>query len=271
MSALKGMAKAGFSLADVVYPKLSGPRILIYHQVGAALGREMEVAVETFQHHLEWLAENSTVVSIDTALSEREDPGSERMVVLSFDDGYRDLYANAFPLLRARGWPFTLFLTTEPVETGEPLTENEAEPLSWSQIEEMARSGLVTVGAHTHTHADLRTLDAVRIAEELDRSNRLILDHIGEPPRHFAYPWGYWSALAEQQVAQRYETAALGSVGSLTKAANSYRLPRLPIQKSDGLIFFKQKVKTGMRAEEAVRRFVKGYHTPDIEAPLELT
>jgi peptidoglycan/xylan/chitin deacetylase (PgdA/CDA1 family) len=269
-SAVKKMAKVGFAAADIAQPKVRGPRILIYHQIGAELGREMEVSVETFQDQLDWLAENATVVSIDAALDHRGDRGSERMVVLSFDDGYQDLYVNAFPLLKERGWPFMLYVTTGPVETGEPVGgEGEAAPLSWAEVREMARSGLVTIGAHTHTHADLRALDAAQVIEELDRSNGLIVEHLGESPRHFAYPWGFWSALAEKQVAQCYETAALGSVASLTSSTHPYRLPRIPIQKSDGLFFFKQKVKSGMRAEEAFRRFVKGYYTPDVEAPVE--
>ena len=81
-------------------------------------------------------------------------------VVLTFDDGFEDVYDNAFPLLRERGIPFVLYLSTLPIETGEPLNLHypEARPLMWDQINEMIDSGLVTVGAHTHTHPDLRTL-----------------------------------------------------------------------------------------------------------------
>ena len=85
--------------------------------------------------------------------------------MLTFDDGFEDVYHNAFPLMKERGLPFTLYLTTNPIETGEPLDPRypEAKPLTWDQINEMAGTGLVTIGAHTHTHPDLQNLLRLRL------------------------------------------------------------------------------------------------------------
>jgi len=255
--------KALFVGVDTFFSRLTGPRILLYHQVGTDLGQEMEVSLEAFQAQLDWIERMGRVVDIETALSSRHSPEGDGTFVITFDDGYSDVFRFAFPLLRGRGLPFTLYLNTRPLETGLPLRlESGAEPLTWSEVETMMDSGLMTVGSHTHSHVDVRRMGTDAVAEELDKCDRLIEERMGDPPRHFAYPWGYWSDSAEKLVRERYETAALAAVSSINAKTDPYRLPRIPIQKSDGIAFFKRKIRTGLRAEEWIRQRVKGYSVP---------
>lgn len=261
---LRMAAKSVFAAADVFFPRLVGPRILIYHQVEVGLGREMEVSLDVFRRQLDWLAGNGDVVDLETALCRRGEPNSDRLFVLTFDDGYEDVYRHAYPLLRDRGMSFTVYLTTHPVESREPLAPG-ATPLTWAQLEEMMGSGLMTVGAHTHRHADLRKLDVNAINEELSSSDDLIERRLGVRPRHFAYPWGLWSDGAETLVSARYASAALSITDSLIESTSLDRLPRIPIQASDRVVFFRQKTQRGMRAEELVRQRVKRYEPPPLE------
>jgi hypothetical protein len=62
----------------------------------------------------------------------------------------------------------------------------------------------------------------------------------------------------------RYETAALGAPLVTDPFNDPHLVPRLPVQRSDGVAFFKAKVRTGFRFEERVRRRLRGYspHTP---------
>lgn len=260
---MKTVAKSALSLADVFFPALEGPRVLLYHQVGTNLGREMEVSLRTFQDHLDWIERVGRVVALEAALANRHASNGDDVFVLSFDDGYHDVFKFAFPLLRERRLPFTLYLNTEPLETGIAIhPESGAEPLNWAEVETMMGSGLMTVGAHTHSHVDVRSIDTDALRNELDLSNQLIEKRLGLAPRHFAYPWGYWSESAEALVRERYQTAALAAVSSMTADMDLCRLPRVPIQKSDGVTFFKRKVRTGLRAEEWIRQRVKGYTVP---------
>lgn len=260
-------AKALYWGIDFFLPRLTGPRILLYHQVGTDLGREMEVPLDAFREHLDWIERVGRVVPLETALSERRSSSGDDDYVLSFDDGYHDVFEVAFPLLHDRQLPFTLYLNTEPLETGVAIhPESGARALTWSEVETMMESGLMTVGAHTHSHVDVRAFDAAALADELDVSNRLIEERLGVTPRHFAYPWGYWSEPAEALVRERYETAALAAVSSVTADTDPYRLPRIPIQKSDGIFFFRQKTHTGLRAEEWMRQRVRGYTVPPMSA-----
>lgn len=250
-------------MADRLFPKPGGPRVLIYHQVGAELGRQMEVTTRNFRRQLDWLSRNRQVVDLETAIAQWQEPGSDHLAVLTFDDGYRDTYETAFPLLSELGLPFTLYLATEPVETGIPLGPSEgAPPLTWDQISDMIGSGLVTVGAHTHRHVDLRYLAANEIEMELTRSDELIESRLGIQPVHFAYPWGYWSAEAEPFVRRRYRSAVLGGTPRPQSAPDPLRLHRYPVQRSDGFSSFEPRLVGGFRLEEAVRRRLKGYSGP---------
>lgn len=260
---LRRMSKVVFTLGDLLHPALVGPRILIYHQIGGGSGLEMEVEPDRFGRQLDWMQSHGKVVSLDEALTQMKAGGTARTFVLTFDDGYRSVHERAFPELERRGLPFTLYLTTEPIETGIPLREHPgAEPLSWDQIDEMQQSGLATIGAHTHTHPDLRHVGRDRVEAEIGRSNELIAERTGLPPRHFTYPWGYWSEQADEVVSENYEYATVGGGVDVSESFDPMAVNRLPVQLSDGLAFFRVRMRAGLRWEEAFRRRLTGYTGP---------
>lgn len=264
MSLLRSLGKALFVAADVTHPPPMGPRILIYHQVGSGTGLQMEVSAENFIRQLDWLGERRRVMALREALTPAAWKEDTERVVITFDDGYRDTYSTAFPLLRERDLPFTLYLCTEHIETGRPISSrNEAEPLTWGMVEEMLDSGLLTVGAHTHSHADLRQLEPRQIDHELATANAVIEKRLGLVPDHFAYPWGYWSQRAEDVVSKTYASAVLGSPARhVDTDFHPLRIHRYPVQMSDGFTFFKARLRGGFLYEEKLRRRLRGYSGP---------
>jgi peptidoglycan/xylan/chitin deacetylase (PgdA/CDA1 family) len=254
-------AKSVFAAADLFLGAWPGPRFLIYHQIGCGSGRQMDLSPEMFRRQLEWLLSNGRIVGLGDALYGADDPDSHRRFVLTFDDGYADFYENAFPLLRDRAIPFTLYLTTGHIETGELLHPGDR-PLNWDQVGEMLGTGLVTLGAHTHTHPDLRGMPVDQVADEIGESNRLIELRIGQVPLHFAYPKGYWDGGAETVIRRHYATAVVGAGPPVTQNTDPHRIARVAVQRSDGQFFFRRKMARGMRMEERVRSLVKGYQNP---------
>ena len=260
---MKQSVKTLSAIADPFFGPFSGPRLLVYHQIDAGLGREMEVTSAAFATQIKWLQANADVVSLDEAWERRAEPGSERLAVLTFDDGYDDMARLAFPILRDNEIPFTLYLTTHPTETGEPLLPGgRADPCTWDQVGEMAASGLMTLGAHTHRHSDMRLVTPDQAVEDLGTSNELIERRMGTVPRHFCYPYGFWSESAHGAVAEMYETAVLGSGPPIRSETDPLMIPRVPVQLSDGVVWFKRKMRSGLQLEDRLRRRYKGYKGP---------
>ena len=261
MAILRTGAKALFSLGDKALPKRPGPRILIYHQIGAGTGAQMDVTVADFEWQMDWLSTNRRVVSLDEAIVRWDEPGSENLVVLTFDDGFADLATTAMPSLVERGFPFVLYLATSIVGLDD--WEGRGRPLEWVQVSDLLGSGLATIGAHTHNHVDLRALDEDSTRSELTHSNDVIEEKLGVAPRHFAYPWGYWSAAADKVVRDIYQSSVLGapSIRS-TRSFDPHQIHRYPIQLSDGRRWFNNRLHNGLLAEESVRRRLRGYRGP---------
>jgi peptidoglycan/xylan/chitin deacetylase (PgdA/CDA1 family) len=215
--------------------------VLIYHRVGGRSPDERDLDVESFARQLDVLR-GSDVVSLDEALLRLDRREDRPSVVLTFDDGFADVYENAWPLLRDRQMPFTLYLATAYVGGVMHWDGSGAKApgaaLTWSQIQEMAGSGLCTVGNHTHTHARPELLTA----DELDRCSDEIERHVGSAPRHFAYTWGVPVPDAEPQLRERFATAATGQLGRNLPGIDPLRLRRVPVRQSDPIEFFRAKL-----------------------------
>lgn len=255
-------AHSGFALIDAFLSHLAGPRILIYHQVGSGRSHEMNLPVEIFRRQIDWLQSQRDIVSLEDAVVRRGEQGAAKLVVVTFDDGYSDVYRHAFPLLKEQGLPFTLYLTTGPMEHTNDFPDWPGAPLSWDETEEMAESGLMTVGAHTHTHPDLRSVDEAIATYEIEESNRLIEERLGITPRHFTYPKGWWSPTADPLIRRSYDTATLGMGGSITAESDPYKLNRIAVNQSEPFWVWRRKLITGGTTENRVRRKLHRYHGP---------
>jgi len=95
--------------------------ILYYHRIGTeGIPYYSKLAPETFEAQMRYLRERYRVVSLEQLLRELGDPeATGQAVAVTFDDGYRDNYTQAFPILKTYGVPATIFLTVHCIETGE--------------------------------------------------------------------------------------------------------------------------------------------------------
>lgn len=244
--------------ADRIRRPRRGVVVLIYHRVGARSSLDVDLPIEEFAAQMEVLARNHHVVTLDAALEllERDsEPADGRdPVVITFDDGTADFADLAVPVLARFDLPATLYLATEFIDRRRAFP-NDGIPLSWSAIEDLGSTGLVTVGSHTHTHALLDRLPLDAVNDELDRADDLIEAHTGRRPRHFAFPKAVaGSTLADRAVRIRYRSAALsGTRPNPYGHTDLHRLARTPIQRSDGSRFFGAKARGGMRFEDSLR------------------
>jgi peptidoglycan/xylan/chitin deacetylase (PgdA/CDA1 family) len=217
--------------------------VLLYHRVSGGPS-EIDLTPTDFERHVAYLAMGDHVVSLDRALTGAGEGG----VVLTFDDGTPDFHETVLPALARYRVPATLYLATGLVNGG-------GGGLSWSQLGEAVGTGLVTIGSHTHSHADLRGLDGPTCEEELRRSKGLIEDRLGVACRHFAYPWAVGSPVADRTVRRFFDSAALDAWRTNRRGRiDPYRLGRTPILRSDGVAFFRAKTRGLLDAEALVYR-----------------
>ncbi len=172
-------------------------------------------------------------------------------VVLTFDDGFRDVFDNAWPMLRDRGLPFTIYLASAYVGgtmQWNGSTAKAAGPaLTWDQLAEMVGSGLCTLGNHTHTHARPDALTE----DELDRCSGEIERHLGVRPQHFTYPWGVSVPAMEPSLRRRFRSASTGQLGRNLPGTDLMRLRRIPVRRTDPIEFFRAKLVGGLGPERA--------------------
>lgn len=247
------VARTGLKRRLAPLGRLGRPRgatLLIYHRIGTATDDELEVRPAQFAAQMDVLAASTAeVVSLDTAL-DRLDAGDTRpTVVLTFDDGFADVHEVAWPLLRERGWPFTIYLAS--AYAGGVMRwegaqgDSSGRGLTWEQLAEMSASGLCHVENHTHTHVTPQHLDAA----ELDRCSDTIEERLGRRPRHFAFPWGVDVATMRADLGARFRSAATGRTGRNRPGTDRLALRRVPVRRTDPIEFFRAKVDGGLAAE----------------------
>ena len=123
-----------------------------------------------------------------------------RPVVITFDDGYASVFTAAYPVLRSLDIPFCVFQVTSLVGQ-----EGRRPMLTWNQLEAMHSSGLMTIGAHTHTHRPLIDTNSETTRWELDQSADELRRRLGVGVRYFAFPYGKYDAASLGEAAARFE------------------------------------------------------------------
>jgi peptidoglycan/xylan/chitin deacetylase (PgdA/CDA1 family) len=244
-------AKGAVLPAGLVRRRRAGDlAILLYHRVGEGAG-EIELSPAVFEFQMATVAASDRARSLDDALSNPTAGG----LVVSIDDGFRDFYDTVLPTLVRHRVPAILYLATGFVEGEEFAPSRDA--LTWSQLRECIDSGVVTVGAHTHSHCDLSRLSETEVEREMKTSKSLIEDRLGVECKHFAYPWSYSSPVAERAARRLFESAALNWNTNRGGRLDPHELGRTPILRSDSPVFFRAKLEGALDAEALLYRVAR--------------
>jgi peptidoglycan/xylan/chitin deacetylase (PgdA/CDA1 family) len=166
--------------------------ILMYHYVSNlppdadATRVNLTVAPAMFRSQMQYLKDNGyhtiSLYQLYDALMKGA-PLPKKPIVLTFDDGYIDMYSNVFPMLKEFGFTGTFFIITAPVD------ENNTAYVTWGELRQMAGAGM-SIEAHTKHHQDLRNRKEDYLTDEIQGSVDEIAAHIGQVPRMLAYPSG---------------------------------------------------------------------------------
>lgn len=205
--------------------------IFMYHRFGESDFPSTSIKIEQFEAHLEELKSGGYKVmalpDIITALqSGAQLP--DKAVALSVDDAYLSVYNEAWPQLKELGYPFTLFVATDPVDRG------IRGYMSWDQIRELMKGG-VTIGSQTASHLHMAASSMTANRRDIDKSNARFLEELGRKPRLIAYPYGETSERVSQLARSSGFVAGLGQhSGAAAKNPDMFYLPRFALNENYG-------------------------------------
>jgi hypothetical protein len=116
-------------IVNAISPNHNSPLVVGYHQVVKTCHDDwrsgipsMQTSTAMLEKHLDWIGQRYKIVSLDELGSQLRsgDNPAKPIAAITFDDGYRDVYLNAFPLLVRKGIPAAIFVVTDIVGTTEP-------------------------------------------------------------------------------------------------------------------------------------------------------
>jgi peptidoglycan/xylan/chitin deacetylase (PgdA/CDA1 family) len=175
-------------------------RVLMYHKVNDLWPNPTTVPTHVFEEQMGLLGElGYTPVPLDAVLDHylRGKPLPPGAVLLSFDDGYRDNFVNALPILRRYGYPAVLFVPIGFLDDSRPLPHEESlrllgihnETVDWDELAELEAGG-IRIESHGIGHRPLSELDPAEATREIALSKLRLEEKLGREVEAFAYVKG---------------------------------------------------------------------------------
>ncbi|MBU1713467.1 MAG: polysaccharide deacetylase family protein [Proteobacteria bacterium] len=167
--------------------------ILSYHNFSPDKTDKMTVSKASFEDQMQLLKERGyRVITLDQLFDffdfKKQIPS--KSVVITIDDGWKSVYEIALPVLKKHGYPATLFVYTDLINTGR-------KAITWEQAKELADNG-IDIQCHTITHRDLAGVQEKEsfkeyfdsVEKEIVQSSNIIKKNTGRACRYLAYPFG---------------------------------------------------------------------------------
>lgn len=132
-----------------------------------------------------------TFADIENGILEKDG----KYAILTFDDGYLDNYTILFPLLKKYNFKAVIYPVTDldyniwDNEEHFPF-EKKLQLMSWDQMREMLKSGLVEFGGHTRNHCDLLVVDREIAFNEIKECKEILEKELNREVLSFSYPFG---------------------------------------------------------------------------------
>ncbi len=224
-------------LHNLTHPVLG--RILMLHRVveqhSEGKNRELEITPQFLEQTIkDYCTQCYRFVSIDEACCIITKGRSKQpFVCLTFDDGYRDNYTNALPLLKHLGIPFAVYATTGFADNKKSMWwyPNEKLGLGLDELKALDAEPLCTICAHTVSHPRLVTLTADEQRKEIIESKETLEQWLGHPIDHFSYPHGAYNDDTISIVRDcGFHTALLAWGGTVRLGDNPFLLHRIELK-----------------------------------------
>jgi peptidoglycan/xylan/chitin deacetylase (PgdA/CDA1 family) len=213
--------------------------ILVYHRFGPVVADGMTVRTTVFEEQINWLRTHGYHVvplrAVVDSLRNRAAPLPHHAIAITVDDGHKSVYSDLLPIVRRERIPVTLFIYPSAIS-------NANYAMTWNELAELARTGLVDIESHTYWHPNFNherarlAPDAYRafVMTQLTRSKDIIAQRIGRPVDMLAWPFGIHDAELERWAADAgYRAGFTLERAPASRQSNLMALPRYLIVDAD--------------------------------------
>ncbi len=208
--------------------------VFIYHKVGDNRTPTTNVSVKKFKEQMAYLKNKDykilTLKKLVSLLEKRQNL-PKKCVVLTFDDGYKSIYYNAFPTIKKYNFPITVFLPTEAIEKHYP------DYLTMQQINQMKAYG-VDFESHSYSHPRFTSLPKgitgkkyyAWIKNDIQKSVNFFVKNFGYKPYAFAIPYGDYNKTVIKVIQDLgFKAILTQDATNLNKNTPLWLIPRQPI------------------------------------------
>ena len=252
--ALVILAVVGYIILLPLWPGRRRNKLVIirYHSVGDFRRHEVNVKIPAFRKQMGFLSKYHKLFPLKDAVGLLKCKAviPKRAIVVTFDDGYKDNYTNAYPMLKRYKIPAEIFLTAGYIGADmilpHDLYDNPAHNnfLSWDEVREMAQGG-IGFGSHTINHANLGKID-VDVESEIIESKRIIEKELGKKVWAISYPFGLVTDFSDRvkkvAVQAGYTCGCSAMNGVNDYNSDMFELRRIGIEGSDNMFTFRAKL-----------------------------
>ena len=149
-----------------------------------------------------------------------------RLFVLVFDDGDRDGYDHAYPILEKYGFEGVFAVVVGRVQV-------RRQAMTWAELRELETAGH-EIADHSASHAWLAHLPHAGLVRQIETSAAQLCAHLGHRPTTFVYPFGAWDQRVVAQVrASGFRIAYTTAYGARERHGGRFVSPRIRINRSD--------------------------------------
>lgn len=204
--------------------------ILLYHHVAKNTPPSTSISPEQFARHMDYLKANYQVLPLEQVIEalQAKQPLPDNTVVITFDDGYNDILANAHPVLKAHQFPYTVFINPKVIG-------HQGGQLSWDEVKQMQSEG-VTFANHTQDHLHMLARDGqenqqawlTRVWQNVTDAEDELLAQTGTSLKYLAYPFGEFNSSLQQRVRENGYVGFGQQSGAISSYSDFTALPRFP-------------------------------------------
>jgi len=212
------------------YLKLKGcATILCYHSISDD-GHLFSVTKKDFELQIKEILKSKHIVSLENLFNIENDHINNK-IVITFDDGYENIFTSAYPILKKYGLQACVFISTFINKKGKSNYFSGKRLMNLEQIKKLVKEGW-EIGYHTNSHIDLRHLDKRTLVNEIVNNKQIFEKDLGSKIIYFAYPYGLYNKETVDTVEKAGYKLAFTADGCKVNYYNSlFRIGRVLIDK----------------------------------------